>query len=189
MSEEVKKPAEEAENTAAVVDNEPEVKSEANKEKKKKEKKTKDKEELDKLREEFETYKQTHLRTLAEYDNFRKRTNNEKAQIYGGAVSDTINALLPVADNMERALAQENATAEDMRKGVEMIANQFSASFDKLGITAIGTVGEKFNPELHNAVSHIDSDDLEENVIATIFQKGYKLGDKVIRHAMVQVAN
>ena len=189
MSEEVKKPDEEIEAEIPEADNEPEAKGETGKEKKKKEKKSKEKEELEKLKEEFESYKQTHLRILAEYDNFRKRTNNEKAQIYGNAVSDTINALLPVADNMERALAQEKATADDMRKGVEMIANQFSASFEKLGITPIGEVGEKFNPDLHNAVSHIDSEELEDNVIAAVFQKGYKLGDKVIRHAMVQVAN
>lgn len=155
----------------------------------KKKKKSKDKDELDKLKEEFETYKQNHLRVLAEYDNFRKRTTNEKAQIYGNAVSDTINAILPVADNIDRALADETGNAETLRKGMEMIGTQFDGVFTKLNVTAVGEVGEEFNPEIHNAVSHIDSEDLGENVISSVFQKGYKLGDKVIRHAMVQVAN
>lgn len=158
-------------------------------EKKKKEKKSKEKEELEKLQKEFESYKQNHLRILAEYDNYRKRTANEKTQIYGNAVSDTLSSILPVADNIDRALAQENAGAEDFRKGVEMIASQFSSSFEKLGVTIVGQIGETFNPEIHNAVSHIDSEELGDNVIAAVFQKGYKLGDKVIRHAMVQVAN
>ena len=113
----------------------------------------------------------------------------QKNAVYNNAVSDTINAILPVADNIDRALAQENASAEDMKKGVEMIANQFKASFEKLGIREVGQVGEPFDPALHNAVAHIESDELGENVISTVFQKGYMLGDKVVRHAMVQVAN
>lgn len=126
---------------------------------------------------------------LPEYDNFRKRSANEKNAVYNNAVSDTINAILPVADNIDRALAQENVSAEDMKKGVEMIANQFKASFEKLGIREVGQVGEPFDPALHNAVAHIESDELGENVISAVFQKGYMLGDKVVRHAMVQVAN
>ena len=138
---------------------------------------------------EFDSHKQQHLRVLAEYDNFRKRSANEKNAVYNNAVSDTINAILPVADNIDRALAQENASAEDMKKGVEMIASQFKASFEKLGIREVGQVGEPFDPALHNAVAHIESDELGENVISAVFQKGYMLGDKVVRHAMVQVAN
>ena len=183
-TEEVKEVQEAAAETAEAAE-----KAEEKPEKKKKEKKSKDKEEIEKLKAELNDQKQIYLRVLAEYDNFRKRSANEKAQVYGNAVSDTINALLPVADNLDRALAQKNADAEAMYKGVEMIANQFSASFEKLGITAIGEVGEEFNPELHNAVSHIDSDDFGDNVISAVFQKGYKLGDKVVRYAMVQVAN
>ena len=144
---------------------------------------------LEKLQKEFEEHKQQHLRVLAEYDNFRKRSQNEKNGVYNNAISDAVNAILPVADNIDRALAQENASAEDMRKGVEMIANQFKACFEKLGITEIGAAGETFDPNFHNAVSHIDDENLGENVIAAVFQKGYKLGDKVVRHAMVQVAN
>lgn len=162
----------------------------------KKKKKSKDKEEIEALKaalaakeEELANQKQTYLRVLAEYDNFRKRSANEKTMVYGNAVSDTVGAILPIADNIDRALAQKNADAESMYKGVEMIANQFAASFEKLGITVIGEVGEEFNPELHNAVSHIDSDDFGDNVISVVLQKGYKLGDKVVRYAMVQVAN
>ena len=143
----------------------------------------------DRLQAEFEAHKQQYLRVLAEYDNFRKRSANEKTGVYNNAVSDTVNAILPVADNIDRALAQENASAEDMKKGVEMIANQFKACFEKLGIREIGAVGEPFDPTIHNAVAHIDSEELGENVIAAVFQKGYMLGDKVVRHAMVQVAN
>lgn len=166
------------------------VKAEDKKEKKKKEKAEKiPKADYDRLQAEFESHKQQYLRVLAEYDNFRKRSQNEKTGVYNNAVADTVNAVLPVADNIERALAQENASAENMRKGVEMIANQFKASFEKLGITEVGAVGDPFDPNLHNAVSHVDDASLGENVIAAVFQKGYKLGDKVVRHAMVQVAN
>ncbi len=145
--------------------------------------------ELQKLQKEFEEHKQQHLRVLAEYDNFRKRSQNEKNAIYNNAVSDTIQAILPIADNIERALGQENASAEDMRKGVEMIENQIKACFEKLGLTEMGQVGEAFDPNLHNAVAHIEDESLGENVIAAVYQKGYKLGDRVVRHAMVQVAN
>lgn len=161
----------------------------AEKEKKKKKSEKIPKEDYDRLQAEFDSHKQQHLRVLAEYDNFRKRSANEKNAVYNNAVSDTINAILPVADNIDRALAQENASAEDMKKGVEMIASQFKASFEKLGIREVGQVGEPFDPALHNAVAHIESDELGENVISAVFQKGYMLGDKVVRHAMVQVAN
>ncbi len=150
---------------------------------------SKDSKELEKLKAEFEEYKNMHLRTLAEYDNFRKRTQGEKTQIYNNAVSDTVNALLPVADNIERALAQQDASADDLKKGFEMIAGQFTQSFEKLSIIAVGEIGEKFNPEFHNAVSHIDSEEFEESTISAVFQKGYKIGDKLVRYAMVQVAN
>lgn len=180
-------PPEEAVEQECAPEAEKETKQEGSK--KKREKKSKEKEELEKLKEEFAQFKQNHLRVLAEYDNFRKRTANEKAQIYGNAVSDTVNAILPVADNIERALAQEHASAEDMIKGVEMISNQFNECFQKLNIVPIGQVGEAFDPSVHNAVSHIDDDSLGENVVSAVFQKGYKLGDRIVRHAMVQVAN
>ena len=180
MAEE-KKPVQESEQEA---NTEPAEESAKAAEKEKKKKKS---EKIPK--EEFDSHKQQHLRVLAEYDNFRKRSANEKNAVYNNAVSDTINAILPVADNIDRALAQENVSAEDMKKGVEMIASQFKASFEKLGIREVGQVGEPFDPALHNAVAHIESDELGENVISAVFQKGYMLGDKVVRHAMVQVAN
>lgn len=144
---------------------------------------------LEKLTAEFNAYKEQHLRVLAEYDNFRKRTQNEKAAIYNNAVSDTVQAILPVADNIQLALGQENASAQDMRKGVEMIEAQIEAVFQKLGITETGKVGETFDPNLHNAVAHIEDEALGENTISAVYQKGYMLGDRVVRHAMVQVAN
>lgn len=139
----------------------------------------------DRLREEQDKY----LRLLAEYDNFRKRSLNEKNAIYNNAVSDTVQAILPIADNIGLALNQENASAADMRKGVEMIQSQIDAAFLKLGITPVGSEGETFDPNLHNAVAHVEDENLGENVISAVFQKGYTLGDRVVRHAMVQVAN
>ena len=145
--------------------------------------------ELEKLQAELAGQKEQYLRVLAEYDNFRKRTAAEKTGIYNNAVSDTVQAILPIADNIGLALNQENASAEDMRKGVEMIEAQIEAVFEKLGITASGEVGDAFDPNLHNAVAHIEDEKLGENVISAVFQKGYTLGDRVVRHAMVQVAN
>ncbi len=166
-----------------------EEKTEKKEKKEKKKKLSPDQEKLEKLQKEFDEHKEQHLRVLAEYDNFRKRSQNEKNAVYHNAVSDTVQAILPIADNIERALAQENASAEDMKKGVEMIEAQITAVFEKLGIKASGEVGETFDPNLHNAVAHIDDETLGENVIAAVYQKGYLLGDKVVRHAMVQVAN
>ena len=144
---------------------------------------------VEKLEEELKTLREQHLRTLAEYDNFRKRTEREKANIYTDATVTAVSALLPVADNMDRALEQKDCSAEDLRRGVEMIGKQMVESLKKLGVEEMAGVGEEFNPDLHNAVSHIDDENLEENVISAVFQKGYLLGEKVVRHAMVQVAN
>lgn len=167
-----------------------EPEAEEKKEKKEKRKKSSpEAEKLEALQTEYDQFKEQHLRVLAEYDNFRKRTAAEKTGIYNNAVSDTVQAILPIADNIERALSQENASAEDMRKGVEMIESQIIAALEKLGIKTIGEVGEPFDPNLHNAVAHIDDEALGENVISAVFQKGYLLGDRVVRHAMVQVAN
>ena len=148
-----------------------------------------DRRELEKLQAEFEAHKEQHLRVLAEYDNFRKRTAAEKTSLYNNAVADTVKEILPIADNIQRALSQENASAEDMKKGVEMIESQIQSCFEKLGLEEMGKVGEAFDPNFHNAVAHIDDEALGENVIAAVYQKGYKLGDRVVRHAMVQVAN
>lgn len=184
--EEEKKQNPEEEEAAAKAE---EPASGAKEKKEKKKKGPSEGEKLEALQKEYDQFKEQHLRVLAEYDNFRKRTAAEKAGIYNNAVSDTVAQILPIADNIERALGQENASAEDMRKGVEMIESQIAAVFEKLGVKPIGETGEAFDPNLHNAVAHIDDESLGENVISAVFQKGYLLGDRVVRHAMVQVAN
>ena len=130
-----------------------------------------------------------HIRTVAEYDNYRKRTEREKMSVYADATAAAVKEILTVEDNLARALEQKECTAEDMRKGVEMVEKQMRKALEKLGVTEMGRKGDKFDPALHNAVSHIEDEDIEENTIAEVFQKGYMLGGKVVRHAMVQVAN
>ena len=128
------------------------------------------------------------LRICAEYDNFRKRTQKEKDNLYGDIRANVITSFLPVYDNLVRALAAE--TQDDAyRKGVEMIMNQFNTTLEKLGVTEIKAVGEKFDPTLHNAVMHVDDESKGENEIVEEFQKGFKIGDKVVRFSMVKVAN
>lgn len=142
-----------------------------------------------KTKEELKKQKELLLRTAAEYDNYRKRTEREKQAIYSDATSAAVTEFLPVADNLERALAQEDCSVEDLKKGIQMVQSQMNAALSKLGVTAMGEVGEVFSPELHNAVSHIEDENAGENTISQVFQKGYKIDDKVVRHAMVQVAN
>ena len=128
------------------------------------------------------------LRLAAEYENFRRRSQKEKEALYGDIKADTVSKFLPVYDNLERALRQ-GTEDEAYRKGVEMIMNQFSATLEKLGVTPIECLGEKFDPSLHNAVMHVDDEEQGENVIVDVFQDGFMIGDKVIRFAMVKVAN
>ena len=128
------------------------------------------------------------MRTLAEYDNFRKRSQKEKDALYADGKADAIAKLLPVADNLERAVAADG-DAESYKKGVEMTLKQLTESLSALGVTAFGEPGEAFDPNLHNGVMHEDNEELPENSIAAVFMKGYKMGDKVIRHATVKVAN
>ena len=128
------------------------------------------------------------LRLAAEYDNYRKRTAKEKENLWTDAKADTVQAFLPVYDNLERALKQET-TDEAFKKGVEMTMNQLKEVFAKLGITEIDAQGKPFDPNLHNAVMHIEDENLGENTVAQVFQAGFLLGEKVIRFAMVQVAN
>ena len=128
-------------------------------------------------------------RMAAEYDNFRKRTEREKAAIYNDATAAAVSRILSVEDNLERALAQADCSVEDLRKGVQMVQTQMQESLSKLGVSEMGAPGEPFNPDLHNAVMHVEDESLEENVIVEVFQKGYRIGEKVIRHAMVKVAN
>ena len=129
-----------------------------------------------------------YLRLAAEFDNFRKRTIKEKEASYGNSKADTVAKLLPVYDNLERALLQETADAA-YKKGVEMTMAELVKIFTGLGVEIFGEPGDGFDPELHNAVMHIENEELGENTIAAVFQKGFKIGDKVIRFAMVQVAN
>lgn len=147
------------------------------------------KKKLTETEENLSKQKDTLLRTAAEYDNFRKRTAREKESLYSDATADAVKEFLNVADNLERALAQKECSVEDLRKGVEMTQKQMLAALDKLGVSELGAEGDPFDPSLHSAVAHIDDDSLGENVIAKVLQKGYRIGDKVIRHAIVQAAN
>ena len=129
-----------------------------------------------------------YLRLAAEYDNFRKRSRKEKEALYTDVKAETTAKFLPVFDDLERALANETAD-EAYKKGVELIMVEFRKIMTGLGVEEFGEKGDPFDPNAHNAVMHIESDELGENVIAQVFQKGFRIGEKVIRHAVVQVAN
>ena len=129
-----------------------------------------------------------YLRLLAEYDNYRKRSQKEKDALYGDIKANTLKDFLPVYDNLVRALAQPTED-EAYKKGVEMIMTQFNKTLEKLGITEMDCLGQKFDPAFHNAVMHVEDAEKGENEIVEVFQKGFMLGDRVIRFAMVKVAN
>ena len=143
---------------------------------------------VDPWEEKYNEERESHLRLAADYDNFRKRTIKEKEASYGNGKADAVAKMLPVYDNLERALNQP-CTDEAYKKGVELTMTELKKIFESLGVEIYGEVGEEFNPELHNAVMHNEDESLGENVISMVFQKGFKLGDKVVRFAMVQVAN
>ena len=132
--------------------------------------------------------KDKYLRLCAEYDNFRKRSQKEKDAIYADVRANTLTSFLPVYDNLVRALNQPTED-EAYKKGVEMIMAQFKATMEKLGVTEMDCLGQKFDPAFHNAVMHVDDEEKGENEIVEVFQQGFMLGDKVIRFAMVKVAN
>ena len=138
--------------------------------------------------EKYNAERDAHLRVAAEFDNFRKRTIKEKEASYGNGKADAVAKILPIYDNLERALNQETADAA-YKKGVELTMNELLKIFGTLGVEVFGNVGDAFDPNLHNAVMHIDDENLGENVISQVFQKGFKIGEKVVRFAMVQVAN
>ena len=144
--------------------------------------------EVNPFEEKYNTEHDAHLRLAAEYDNFRKRTIKEKEASYGNGKADAVAKMLPVYDNLERALNQETSDAA-YKKGVEMTMAELTKIFTSLGVEIFGEVGDVFDPNLHNAVMHIENEELEENSISAVFQKGFKIGDKVVRFAMVQVAN
>ncbi len=138
--------------------------------------------------EKYNAERDAHLRVAAEYDNFRKRTVKEKEASYGNGKADAVAKLLPIYDNLERALNQPTEDAA-YKKGVEMTMNELVKIFTSLGVEIFGNIGDAFDPNLHNAVMHIDSEELAENTISQVFQKGFKIGEKIVRFAMVQVAN
>ena len=138
--------------------------------------------------EKYNAERDAHLRCAAEYDNFRTRTIKEKEASYGNGKADAVAKMLPIYDNLERALNQETSDAA-YKKGVEMTMNELLKIFGTLGVEVFGNVGDAFDPNLHNAVMHIENEELPENSLAAVFQKGFKIGDKVVRFAMVQVAN
>lgn len=137
----------------------------------------------------LDSVKDQFVRLTAEYDNYRKRTAKEKETIYQDAQLDTIKAFLPVYDNLERAASAAGGEDDPHKKGLEMIFHQYQEILGKLGVTEIPALGQPFDPEKHNAVMHIDDGNYGENVVAQVFQAGFMLGDRVLRHAIVQVAN
>jgi len=165
---------------------EPEQKKE---QKKKESKKEKDSGALKEAQEELQKQKDSYMRLAAEYDNYRKRTTAEKLNIYADATAKAVSEILTVADSLDAALKSSQDAPEEFRKGLELVNGQFTAALQKLSVEAFGEAGEPFDPQLHNAVSKVENEELGENTIAMVFQKGYKMGDKIIRHAMVQVAN
>ncbi len=157
------------------VKQEPEVKAEPSKE--------------EELQKQLDEKNDQLLRMAAEYDNFRKRSQREKDALYADCKASVVNSLLPVADNFDRIFANTDASFEDFKKGIEMTYKQFGEVFKNLGIESFGEVGEQFDPNFHNAVMHTEDDTVGENTITNVLVKGYKLGDKIIRPAMVAVAN
>ena len=138
--------------------------------------------------EKYNAERDAHLRVAAEFDNFRKRTVKEKEQSYGNGKADAVAKMLPVYANLERALNQPTEDAA-YKKGVEMTMNELVKIFTSLGVEIFGNPGDAFDPNLHNAVMHTEDASFGENTISMVFQKGFKIGEKVVRFAMVQVAN
>lgn len=147
------------------------------------------KKEYEKLLEEKKALNDTYLRMLAEYDNFRKRVQKEKEGLYADGMAEAVEKLLPVLDNLERAASAEATDVQSVLDGVKKVLSQADEIFAKLGVSEIPAKGEKFDPELHNAVMHEENEDFDENTVSDVFLKGYKLGDKVIRHSVVKVMN
>lgn len=156
----------------------------------KKSKKTdKTAEELKKLQDDYAALNDRYMRTLAEYDNYRKRTQKDLDSRVSNTKVDVLSKILPVVDNFERAAVNSEADFDSYKKGIEMIMNQFLEILKGIGIEEFGAVGDTFDPNIHNGVMHIEDENLDENIIADVFMKGYKLGDKIIRPATVKVAN
>ena len=144
--------------------------------------------EVNPFEEKYNAERDAHLRLAAEFDNFRKRTAKEKESSYLGGKADAVEKLLPVYDNLARALKQETADAA-FKKGVEMTMTELVKILNGMGVEIFGQEGDTFDPNLHNAVMHTDEEGVAENTITQVFQQGFKIGDKIVRFAMVQVAN
>lgn len=145
--------------------------------------------EVEKLQNELTASKDAYLRILAEYDNYRKRSQREKEASFGDAKANTLKQLLPVIDNFGRATENKTDDIEVYRKGVEMTVTQLNEILKNLEVEAFGEIGEEFDPNIHNAVMSVENNDLPENSIAAVFEKGYKMGDRILRFATVQVTN
>lgn len=143
----------------------------------------------EKLQKALDEKNEQFLRLCAEYDNFRKRSQKEKQDIYSSSQAELIKELLPVLDNLDRAAENKECSFEDYKKGIDLIFAQLGEVLKKLGVEAYGERGEDFDPNIHNAVMTVEDAELGENKIAAVFSKGYKLGDRIIREAVVQVAN
>lgn len=150
---------------------------------------TKEPTEEEKMQAQLSEANDKFLRTLAEYDNYRKRSQKEKEQAYGDSKAAVLSEFLPVLDNFDRAANNKEASLEDYQKGIDMIFTQFNDIFKKLGVEAFGEKGEDFDPNFHQAVMHIDDENEKDNVIVDVFTKGYKMGDRILRPAIVKVAN
>lgn len=145
--------------------------------------------EIEKLTKDLAATKDSHLRTLAEYDNFRKRSQREKEATYGDAKANTLKMLLPVLDNFDRAADNKTDDIEVYRKGIEMTLTQLREILKNLEVEAFGEVGDEFDPNIHSAVMTVENPDLPENSVAAVFEKGYRMGDRILRFATVQVTN
>ena len=156
--------------------------------KKGKKKKSREAEALEACEAEKKKLEDRYLRLMAEYDNYRRRTQKERENIYPDAVADTLKELLPVLDNLQRALDTPCAD-ENYITGIQMIRTGLEEFLKKMGVETFGKAGEPFDPRLHDAVMHIEDENLEKNVVAQVFQSGYRRGDRILRHAMVQQAN
>ena len=195
LEETVKETGEESqavENTEAKSEEKPSDNKDGKK-KKKKDKDNKEKEvKKDPRDEEIEDLKDRLTRNLAEFDNFRKRSEKEKSQMFGLGEKSIIEAILPVVDNFERGLATVSAETlenDPFASGMEKTYRQLMKVFEDVGVKEIEALGKEFNPDLHNAVMHEDNDEFGENTVSEVFQKGYTLNDVVVRHSMVKVAN
>lgn len=143
----------------------------------------------EKFEKELKETKELLLRTAAEYDNFRKRSEKEKDAIYADASVLAVKNILPIADSLDLALKASENQNEEYKKGLKLLKNQFDSALKNLGVSSFGDVDETFDPNIHNAIAHKESDEEKQNFISAIYQKGYKIGDRIVRHAMVEVTN